>query len=293
VQTFKYDEGSGGIQGLHSTYPQSIAALLTSTTRPNGLCAEHRGLGGELSILSVTRSPPSEHAPRHSLLHPSSATVWGVEHLSVSAQLSWLPASPSNAPRKAYGNSFLPAASVRSRTFSMSFHSNQCLSVGFGLNIALNAAPLLVTELAYPTQRAQITAMYNCIWYLGSVIAAWACYGAYKQREGNWAWRIPSLVQAGPSVLQMFLVWFIPESPRWLIAKGRIEEARKILSKYHANNDDARDPLVAFEVTQIQHALRMEKDISKNTTYLTLFQTPGNRRRMRIVVALALFSQWR
>jgi len=166
-------------------------------------------------------------------------------------------------------------------------------TIGFGLNISLNAAPLLITELAYPTQRAQITAMYNSIWYLGAVIAAWACYGAYIQETGSfWAWRIPSLVQAVPSVLQLILVWFIPESPRWLIAKGRIDEARKILAKYHANGSDIRDPLVAFEITQIQHALRMEHEISKTTTYLTLFSTPGNRRRMRIIIALALFSQW-
>lgn len=136
--------------------------------------------------------------------------------------------------------------------------------------------------------------MYNSVWYLGSVIAAWACYGAYVQEQGSfWAWRIPSLVQAVPSVLQVILVWFIPESPRWLIAKGRITEARKILAKYHANSDNIRDPLVAFEVTQIQHALRMEHEISKSTSYLTLFSTPGNRRRMRIIIALALFSQWR
>lgn len=136
--------------------------------------------------------------------------------------------------------------------------------------------------------------MYNSLWYLGSVVAAWACYAAYKIEQGSvWAWRIPSIVQAVPSVLQLILVWFIPESPRWLIAKGRINEAQKILAKYHANSDDIRDPLVSFEITQIQHALRMENEISKTTSYLTLFSTPGNRRRMRIIFALALFSQWR
>jgi len=136
--------------------------------------------------------------------------------------------------------------------------------------------------------------MYNSLWYLGSVIAAWACYGAYvRQQDSFWAWRIPSLVQAVGSVIQVVLVWFIPESPRWLVARGRVDEARRILAKYHANSDDIRDPLVAFEITQIQHALRMENEISKTTSYLTLFSTPGNRRRMRIIFALALFSQWR
>ena len=47
-----------------------------------------------------------------------------------------------------------------------------------------------------------------------------------------------------------------------------------------------------FELAQIRHALRMEKELSKSSSYLTLFSTPGNRKRMRIIIALALFSQW-
>lgn len=136
--------------------------------------------------------------------------------------------------------------------------------------------------------------MYNSIWYFGSLVAAWACYGANQQRTGTlWSWKIPTIVQAGPSVLQMVAVWFIPESPRWLISRGRMDEAKRVLAKYHSTSGSVYDPLVAFEVTQIQHALRMEKEISKSTSYLTLFRTPGNRRRMRIIIALAVFSQWR
>ncbi|KZS92526.1 general substrate transporter [Sistotremastrum niveocremeum HHB9708] len=165
--------------------------------------------------------------------------------------------------------------------------------IGFGLNIALNAAPLLVTELAYPTQRGQVTSIYNSVWYFGSVLAAWACYAAYARKEGSlWSWRIPSVIQAVPSVIQMICVWFIPESPRWLISRGRIDEAQKILAKYHANGRDPRDPLVAFEVAQIQQALRLETEIAKSTSYLSLFQTPGNRKRMRLIIGIALFSQW-
>ncbi|CCO29585.1 Lactose permease [Rhizoctonia solani AG-1 IB] len=42
--------------------------------------------------------------------------------------------------------------------------------IGLGLGFATNAAPLLITELAYPTQRGPITAMYNSSWYFGSII---------------------------------------------------------------------------------------------------------------------------
>ncbi|GJJ08646.1 hypothetical protein Clacol_002865 [Clathrus columnatus] len=152
--------------------------------------------------------------------------------------------------------------------------------IGFGLCFATNAAPLLITELAYPTQRGPITALYNSSWYAGSIIylysiAAWATFAAFKGSGGSiWSWR------------------FIPESPRWLISKGRDTEAMQILARYHANGGHIRDPLVVFEWTQIRHALQLEREISKTTTWLTLFKSPGNRKRMRIILAIGLFSQW-
>lgn len=164
--------------------------------------------------------------------------------------------------------------------------------VGVGLCLATNSAPLLVTELAYPTQRAPITAMYNSSWYIGSIISAWVTYATLKTLTGStWAWRIPSILQAAPSFLQAILIWFIPESPRWLVAKGRDGEAIAILAKYHANNRE-RDPLVYFTYGQIREALSIERDVSKSSSYLQLFKTPGNRRRMRIVLAIGFFSQW-
>lgn len=48
-----------------------------------------------------------------------------------------------------------------------------------------------------------------------------------------------------------------------------------------------------FEMAQIRHALKLEKETALNTSYTTLIATPGNRKRMMIIIALALFSQWR
>ena len=66
-----------------------------------------------------------------------------------------------------------------------------------------------------------------------------------------------------------------------------------MLARFHANRGDERDPLVVFEMAQIRHALKIEKEVAQDITWKTLFTTPGNRKRMRIIIALALFSQWR
>lgn len=165
--------------------------------------------------------------------------------------------------------------------------------IGFGLTFGLNAAPLLITELAYPTQRGKFTSMYNASWYIGSIVSAWICFGVYDGTGGSpWSWRIPAAVQAAAPLAQMIIVWFIPESPRFLVAQGRESEAARILSRFHANGHDDRDPLVMFEMAQIRHALKLEKEISLEYSWRVLFATRGNRKRMRIIIALAIFSQW-
>lgn len=46
------------------------------------------------------------------------------------------------------------------------------------------------------------------------------------------------------------------------------------------------------DVPEIRHALQLEREVSKTTTWLTLFKSPGHRKRLRIILAIGLFSQW-
>ena len=162
--------------------------------------------------------------------------------------------------------------------------------IGFGLGFACLAAPILITELAFPTHRAPITSLYNSSWYLGSIIAAWATYGTFRI-PNTWAWRIPSVLQGLPSVFQFFLIFLIPESPRWLVNNGREEQAARIIAKYHCGGD-LNDPLIDFEMTEMKEAIRMEKEAAQGSSYKSLFATPGNRRRMAAIIGIAFFSQW-
>jgi len=162
--------------------------------------------------------------------------------------------------------------------------------IGFGLGIAATSAPLLVTELAFPAHRAPLTSLYNTTWYLGSIVAAWATFGTFQLKTSNWSWRIPSLLQGAPSVIQLGLIFFIPESPRWLVNMGRTEQARQVIGKYHCNGD-MEDPLIQFEIDEIHAALELEQ-AAKTVTWMSLFTQRGNLKRMRIIIALAFFSQW-
>ena len=64
----------------------------------------------------------------------------------------------------------------------------------------------------------------------------------------------------------------------------------KILAYYHTNGNE-QDPLVQFEFAEIRSALEAER-MQKQTGWMQLVRTPGNRRRMRVIIAIAFFSQW-
>ncbi|KAI5123250.1 hypothetical protein M0805_001339 [Coniferiporia weirii] len=162
--------------------------------------------------------------------------------------------------------------------------------IGFGLTFAANSAPMLVSEIAYPPHRAPLTSMYNSLWYAGSIVAAWATFGSFRIAS-SWAWRLPSILQGLPSVLQVCLVWFAPESPRWLISKGRNTQALKTLAYYHADGNE-HDPLVQYEFEEIKAAIDFDQTVSSNVGWKSFFTKKGNMKRLRIIVAIAFFSQW-
>ncbi|KIM92559.1 hypothetical protein OIDMADRAFT_107106 [Oidiodendron maius Zn] len=160
--------------------------------------------------------------------------------------------------------------------------------IGMGSGISAVASPLLITELCHPQQRGKLTAVYNTFWYFGSTIAAWTTFGTL-QLQSNLSWRLPSLFQFIPSFIQVVLIWFLPESPRFLISRDQNEKALAIMTKYHANGNPESEWL-RFEFSEIRASLRLEKESAKSQ-WKDLFKTPGNRRRMLICISCGLFSQ--
>ena len=161
--------------------------------------------------------------------------------------------------------------------------------IGFGNTIQTTACPILISELAYPSQRAQIVGIMNSTGSLGQLIAAWVTYGTAFM-VGSWAWRLPSALQGLSSIIQISLCFFVPESPRWLVYNNRKQEALNILTKYHAEGDSSSE-LLKFEMAEIDHTIELEKAQSI-TSWLEWFRTSANRYRLFIIVTIGFIIQW-
>ncbi|RBQ73440.1 hypothetical protein FVER14953_20460 [Fusarium verticillioides] len=161
--------------------------------------------------------------------------------------------------------------------------------LGFGIPACIVSGSSLIAELSYPKERAYLTCFFNVAFYFGQITAAAICFGT-NSIAGNMAWKIPSWLQMAPSLVQMALIFFIPESPRWLIAKDRSEEAYDILAKYHAEgNRDSN--FVKAEFAHMQTIIQLEMEHSSKS-HMDLIRTAGMRRRTLITAGLGLFTQW-
>ncbi|KAJ5116820.1 hexose transporter protein [Penicillium angulare] len=161
--------------------------------------------------------------------------------------------------------------------------------MGVGVGIIKVATPVLIQEIAHPRLRPILGSLYQTSAYLGIFFAAFMTFaGLYV--PGDWGWRFPSVLQALGPILVNIVVFFCPESPRWLVKNGQPDKAHDILAKLHANGDK-NDALVELEMKQITEAIERES-LQQQVAFLDFLRTPGNRRRFVTLVAMACSLNW-
>lgn len=77
--------------------------------------------------------------------------------------------------------------------------------LGFGIVFCIVSGSAMIAELSYPKERPIMTSLFNSSYFIGAIIAA-AIALRTAELSGNWAWRIPSLLQCIPSLWQIAFV---------------------------------------------------------------------------------------
>ncbi|KAF1828918.1 MFS general substrate transporter [Decorospora gaudefroyi] len=154
---------------------------------------------------------------------------------------------------------------------------------GMGSFWLLGAVPVWMTEIVPPRNRGLLVDIHSAALLFGYASASWCGFGFYHIKTIN-AWRGPLALQCLPALIVIAFMKWLPESPRWLIQKGRHEQARKVLSKLHAPEE------AALEFTQIKSQLQLDSALPN--TWKSLITKPSYRKRALFAVGLACGIQF-
>ncbi|OAL43050.1 general substrate transporter [Pyrenochaeta sp. DS3sAY3a] len=125
--------------------------------------------------------------------------------------------------------------------------------LGWGVGALSATVPVWQSECSSSANRGKHVVLDGCFISLGYLLEAWINLGFFEQDNKPLQWRIPLAIPTVISLVPMAAVFSIPESPRWLVNKGRVEEARASLAAFKGASQE--DPEVAAEISGIELAL--------------------------------------
>ena len=148
---------------------------------------------------------------------------------------------------------------------------------GIGVGASSVVGPMYISEISPAHRRGRLVALFQFNVVTGILIAFVSNYFLYGVSEDSWRWMLG--VQAFPSLFFFIMVFVVPESPRWLMKKKRVEEARIVLQS-------VGEPDVNGAINSIQQSLEKEEGISKENLFSKAYRQP-----IVFAMGLAIFNQ--
>ncbi|KAJ7593224.1 general substrate transporter [Mycena floridula] len=184
---------------------------------------------------------------------------------------------------------------------------------GLGVGSLSMAVPLYNAELAPPEIRGSLVALQQLAITFGIMISFWIDFGTNYiggtgDSQSEAAWRLPLALQIVPALILGFGILFMPFSPRWLVSKGRDEEALAVLSSTRRLPPESE--IVQIEYLEIRAQHLFEQEISQTNFpayqdgtfssnfklglygYLSLLQNKALFWRVAVGALTMFFQQW-
>ncbi|KAK5046740.1 hypothetical protein LTR84_007501 [Exophiala bonariae] len=150
---------------------------------------------------------------------------------------------------------------------------------GAAAYMIVSAVPLWMSEVVPAHARGPLVNIHGAAILFGFCAAVWIGYGFFQLHTDNLTqWRAPIVFTCLPAMLLLCCLYWLPESPRFLMLQGRDAEAKQVLEKLHTREE------AEYELVQIQ--AQTELDRTLESSYISLLTKPSYRKR----VALGLLT---
>jgi MFS transporter, SP family, arabinose:H+ symporter len=226
---------------------------------------------------------------------------WSVASLSLTATLAMMFAGPVSdkfgrrvvLKYAALLYAFSALLSAFAPTFIILVIARMIAGVGVGISLIL--APMYIAELSPAEKRGKMVSFNQLNIVIGISVAFFTNYlivhlaksdagwvETLKIREYSWRWMLG--IEFFPAVLYFFFLLFVPQSPRWLIMKGRFDEALKIMKKL--SDEESAVKVVA----DIKESIALDASPKEKTPVKELF-VPAMKLVLTIGIIIAVLQQ--
>lgn len=156
------------------------------------------------------------------------------------------------------------------------------LFLGIAIGVASFTVPLYIAEIAPAKSRGRLVSMFQLMVTIGILLSYMSdTFWADENKLDCWRWMFWAGVV--PALVLLVGMCFVPETPRWLLSKGRLKECRKVLQKIEPENT-VNDLIGQMEV-------EIEKDRNSAVGWRYLMQ-PWLRTPLMIAVCIMFFQQF-
>jgi len=154
--------------------------------------------------------------------------------------------------------------------------------IGLGIGVASTVVPLYIAEIVPVRSRGSMVALFQLAITAGILIA----YLVNAAFADDGEWRAVFALACAPATLLLFGMLLLPESPRWLVARGRVDEAHEVLDEVR----DPEDPATADEFHQIVDLVETDRQRPKQPILKSL-ASPLARTILIVGIGLGVFQQ--
>ena len=149
---------------------------------------------------------------------------------------------------------------------------------GVAVGVASILSPMYIAEVSPAKYRGRLVSLNQLAIVSGILIAFFTNYLLVSTGENNWRWML--LVMAFPALLLFFSLFFVPESPRWLMAESREDKAYEVLVRTAGHEQASK------ELKEIRQTLQQ-----KNEAGYCELVAPNVRSILWLGIILAVFQQ--
>ncbi|KAF2768275.1 general substrate transporter [Teratosphaeria nubilosa] len=159
---------------------------------------------------------------------------------------------------------------------------------GLGAGMIISNTPVYLSEISPAHSRGLLVGLQGNFIVSGYVLSSSAALG-FHFVEASYQWRLNFIIAATMALLLFTSLFFLPESPRWLVEHGRQAEAGEILIRIHQTKEDP-DGLVAHaELVQI--CAQIELDKTSSPSWRTMFRSAPMRKRVMCTLLVWTMAQ--